>query len=94
MLTLGGLSGGVFKLIMLILLFCVLGRGGGGGVTSPSVREGTSGCRHEGSGLFNPLAKENRGCPLQALNGHNSLLSPAPRWQSRRLVMPRPIGAR
>lgn len=74
---LGGLSAGVFKLIMLILLFCVLGRGGG--ATSPSVREGTSGCRHEGSGLFNPLAKENRGCPLQALNGHNSLLSRAPR---------------
>lgn len=92
MLTLGGLSGGVFKLIMLILLFCILGRGGH--VTSPPVREGTSGCRHKGSGLFNPLAKENRGRPLQALNGHNSLLSQAPRWQSHRLVMPRLIGAR
>lgn len=68
----------MLKLIKSMLLFCVeersAQRGARSGLMLSPMHEGTSGYSHEESRLFNPFAKENLGCPLQAFNGDNSLL--------------------
>lgn len=80
----------MLKLIKLILLFCVgersVQRGARSGLMLSSMHEGTSGYSHEESRLFNPFAKENLGCPLQALNGDNSLL-----FRGAALAGPQPL---
>lgn len=78
MLTWGGPSAGVFKLIKLIVPFCAgerpVLRGARLGLTPSSMREDTQVGRGEMGGHFIPFAKKNLGFPLQTFNGDSSSL--------------------